>query len=58
MTTATSVLGLLPLIFMSGESSSLAKSLSYPIAGGLITSTIFTLIIIPIVYLYFYNKKE
>jgi len=58
MTTATSVFGLIPLIMMSGESSSIAKSLSYPVAGGLITSTLFTLIVIPVVYTYIDRRKE
>jgi HAE1 family hydrophobic/amphiphilic exporter-1 len=57
MTTATSVLGLVPLILMTGESSSIARSLSYPVAGGLITSTLFTLAVIPIVYSYFDKEK-
>ena len=57
MTTATSVLSLVPLILMTEESSSIARSLSYPVAGGLITSTLFTLVVIPIVYSYFDKEK-
>ncbi|MGC8596242.1 MAG: efflux RND transporter permease subunit [Candidatus Kryptoniota bacterium] len=53
MTTLTSILGMLPLIFGFGKGLELAAAISYPIIGGLIGSTIFTLFLIPVVYRYF-----
>jgi HAE1 family hydrophobic/amphiphilic exporter-1 len=58
MTTATTILGIIPLLLTTGESSSLAKSLSYPVVGGLFTATIFTLILIPIMYSYIEREKN
>jgi hydrophobic/amphiphilic exporter-1 (mainly G- bacteria), HAE1 family len=52
MTTATTVLGILPLILSLGEGSALVRALTIPLAGGLITSTLFTVVVIPIVYTY------
>jgi len=33
-------------------------SMAWVIIGGLLTSTVFTLLVIPIIFLYFYQKKE
>jgi HAE1 family hydrophobic/amphiphilic exporter-1 len=52
MTTATTVLGILPLMFSLGDGSELVRALTIPLAGGLITSTLFTLVVIPVVYTY------
>ncbi len=52
MTTATTVLGILPLILSLGEGSELVRALTIPLAGGLISSTLFTLVVIPVVYTY------
>lgn len=52
MTTATTVLGILPLIFSPGSGSDLVRALTIPLAGGLVSSTIFTLTVIPAVYTY------
>ena len=53
MTTLTTILGIIPLIVGFGKGLELAVAISYPIIGGLIASTIFTLFIIPVVYTYF-----
>lgn len=53
MTTLTSILGMVPLIFGFGTGLELAAAISYPIIGGLVGSTIFTLFLIPVVYKYF-----
>ncbi|MBI4639412.1 MAG: efflux RND transporter permease subunit [Candidatus Tectomicrobia bacterium] len=51
MTTATTVLGLLPMLFSSGEGAELRIPLALVIMGGLTTCTLLTLVIIPVVYL-------
>ena len=50
MTTATTVLGLLPMALGLGEGSELRSPMALTVIGGLITSTALTLLIIPAVY--------
>ncbi|MEW6367047.1 MAG: efflux RND transporter permease subunit [Acidobacteriota bacterium] len=50
MTTATTLLGLLPMAFSSGEGSEIRAPLAITVIGGLTVSTILTMIIIPILY--------
>jgi HAE1 family hydrophobic/amphiphilic exporter-1 len=50
MTTATTVLGIVPLFFEFGTGSELVRALTVPIVGGLVASTFFTVVAIPIVY--------
>jgi len=52
MTTATTVLGIIPLAFEFGTGSELVRALTAPLVGGLIASTVFTVVAIPIVYSY------
>ncbi|HKJ81605.1 MAG TPA: efflux RND transporter permease subunit, partial [Ignavibacteriaceae bacterium] len=53
MTTLTTIIGMIPLIFGFGKGLELAAAISYPIIGGLIGSTVFTLFLIPVLYKYF-----
>ena len=50
MTSLTTILALLPLTFGFGESASLRSPMALAVIGGLITSTILTLIVIPCAY--------
>jgi len=50
MTSLTTVLALLPLTFGFGESASLRSPMAIAVIGGLITSTLLTLVVIPCVY--------
>jgi len=52
MTSLTTIFALIPMILSLGAGAQLRKSLSIAIAGGLITSTLLTLIIIPVFYSY------
>lgn len=52
MTTATTVLGIIPLVFEFGTGSELVRALTAPLVGGLIASTFFTIVAIPVVYSY------
>lgn len=47
MTTSTTVLGLLPLVLFPGAGSELYRGLGSVMLGGLIVSTVFTLILVP-----------
>ena len=50
MTTLTTVMGLLPLALGFGEGAEIRAPMAVAVIGGMVTSTILTLVIIPIVY--------
>jgi HAE1 family hydrophobic/amphiphilic exporter-1 len=50
MTSLTTILALLPLTIGIGESASLRSPMAYAVIGGLVSSTILTLVVIPCVY--------
>jgi HAE1 family hydrophobic/amphiphilic exporter-1 len=50
MTTATTILGLAPLAIGLGEGARLRAPMAITVVGGMVTSTILTLIVIPVVY--------
>jgi HAE1 family hydrophobic/amphiphilic exporter-1 len=58
MTTATTILALLPLTFGFGESSSLRAPMALAVIGGLVTSTIMSLLVIPCVFEIFDGLKD
>lgn len=53
MTSLTTILGLLPMTFGLGESAAIRSSMAIAVIGGLITSTLLTLVVIPCVYYVF-----
>jgi Cu(I)/Ag(I) efflux system membrane protein CusA/SilA len=50
MTVSTTLIGLLPVMYGTGTGSQVMKRIAAPMVGGLISSTILTLIIIPAAY--------
>ena len=50
MTTATTVLGLLPMALSAAEGSELRSPMALAVIGGLLSSTVLTLVVIPAVY--------
>ena len=50
MTTLTTILAMLPMIFGFGEGASLRSPMAIAVIGGLITSTLMSLMVIPCVY--------
>ena len=50
MTSLTTILALVPLTFGFGESADLRSPMAWAVVGGLITSTLLTLVVIPCVY--------
>ncbi|MHC5758100.1 efflux RND transporter permease subunit [Nostoc sp.] len=50
MTTASTILGMLPIALGFGAGSELRSPMAVAIAGGLVTSTILSLIVVPVVY--------
>ena len=58
MTSVTTILALLPLTIGFGESASLRSPMALAVIGGMITSTLLTLIVIPCVYELFEEAKD
>jgi HAE1 family hydrophobic/amphiphilic exporter-1 len=56
MTSLSSILGLLPLTFGFGESAALRSPLAIALIGGLVASTMMSLIVIPCVY-YMFDRR-
>ncbi len=50
MTTLTSVCGMLPLVLMPGSGSELYRGLGSVVVGGLVVATVFTLIVVPLLF--------
>ncbi len=51
MTVATIILGLMPILWSHGTGSEVMKRIAAPMVGGMVTSTMLTLMVIPAVYL-------
>lgn len=58
MTTITMIMGMLPTALAMTEGAETRVSMAWVIIGGLITSTVFTLLVIPIIFLWFEGKKS
>ena len=58
MTTATTVLGLVPMALGIGEGSELQVPMARVVIGGLTTSTLITLVFIPVVYSFLEEMSE
>lgn len=58
MTSLTTILALLPLTIGAGESASLRSPMAIAVIGGLVTSTLLTLVVIPCVYDIFEGIKD
>jgi Cu(I)/Ag(I) efflux system membrane protein CusA/SilA len=51
MTVATTVIGLLPLLWATGAGSDVMKPIAVPLIGGMVTSTIHVLLVTPVIFL-------
>ncbi len=58
MTTATTILGLLPMALGLGQGAEIRTPMALAVIGGLLTSTFLTLFVIPVVYLIFDNLQS
>lgn len=58
MTATIAALGLLPLLFASGPGSEIQKPLAIVVINGLISSTLLTLIVLPLLYLKFTKESD
>lgn len=58
MTTTTTVLGLIPMVMSSGEGAEIRGPMAITVMAGLMSSTVLTLFIIPIVYNFFGGRDK
>ena len=58
ITATTTVLGLLPLVVFPGAGSELYRGLGSVVLGGLVVSTVFTLFLVPAVFIQVMAIKE
>ena len=58
MTTATTILALLPVMLSTGAGSEVMKPIAAPTVGGMITCTISNLIVVPVVFSWIEERKR
>jgi len=58
MTVVTTVLGLLPIILISGSGMEITQPIAAPIVGGMLSSTLYVLFIIPCLLMVRYDVKR
>ena len=57
MTAITSALGLIPMLMSNGVGAEIQRPLASVIVGGLVTATLLTLFVLPVLYRWFSRKK-
>lgn len=58
MTALTSFIGHLPMLYATGSGADIQKPLAVVVMGGLVTSTLLTLIVLPTIYDWFESRTE
>ncbi len=58
MTATVAMLGLIPMLFATGPGSEVQRPLAIVVIGGLVTSTLLTLVVLPTLYKWFEEKKR
>jgi cobalt-zinc-cadmium resistance protein CzcA len=58
MTAFTTLFGILPLLFATGVGSEIQYPLSIVVTGGIISSTLLTLLVLPGLYVLFFTREE
>ena len=58
MTASIAAFGLVPLLFASGPGSEIQRPLAIVVIGGLVSATLLTLVVLPLLYRQFILKGE
>ena len=58
MTSLTSILAMIPLLFSNDLGSELQKPFSYALIGGMVVGTVVSLYLVPLVYWYIYRNEK
>jgi cobalt-zinc-cadmium resistance protein CzcA len=58
MTASIAVFSLIPMLFATGPGSEIQKPLAVVVVGGLISSTLLTLLVLPVLYGFFRKEPE
>ncbi|MEZ5542943.1 MAG: CusA/CzcA family heavy metal efflux RND transporter [Pseudomonadota bacterium] len=58
MTASVAILGLIPMLLSSGVGAETQRPLASVVVGGLITSTLLTLVLLPVIYEWLESRKE
>jgi cobalt-zinc-cadmium resistance protein CzcA len=58
MTASISIFSLIPMIFATGPGSEIQRPLAVVVVGGLLTSTLMTLLVLPAIYHWFESRKK
>ena len=58
MTASISIFSLVPMIYASGPGSEIQRPLAVVVVGGLLTSTLLTLLVLPSLYHWFESSKK
>ena len=58
MTALVATLGFLPMALSNGSGAEIQKPLATVVIGGLITSTVLTLVVLPVIYYLFHVKNN
>ena len=58
MTASVAILGLIPMLLSSGVGAETQRPLASVVVGGLITSTLLTLVLLPVIYDWMESRKE
>jgi Cu(I)/Ag(I) efflux system membrane protein CusA/SilA len=57
MTNATTIIALIPILFLSGSGSEVMRPMATPTIGGLVTATLSNLILVPVLYAWVRERK-
>ena len=58
MTTLATIFGMIPIALGTGDGGEFRAPMARAVIGGLLTSTILTLIVVPVVYTYFEDMSQ
>jgi Cu(I)/Ag(I) efflux system membrane protein CusA/SilA len=58
MTATSTVVGLLPIMLLTGTGSDVMRRIAAPMVGGMLTTTVLCLLVLPVIYTFVLQQKE